>query len=60
MEVIRADGRWKTFYLGEGKKRPASDIVIPENLNQSQIPRYLADFFHELATPSNAGVDIID
>ncbi|PJZ85566.1 DUF7661 family protein [Leptospira harrisiae] len=44
---------WEAFYVGnEGKKRKA-DFIIPENLEESDLCEYLADLFHEYATPTN-------
>ena len=57
IEVIRKDNEWKVFYLGnEGKKRKAEGLVIPSSINESEIEEYIADLFHEMATPSNSEV----
>lgn len=51
VEVIRRDGQWLVYDLGnEGKKRAANDIVIPASINESELSEYLADIFHEWAT----------
>jgi len=51
-----ADG-WIAFYSGnEGKKRPATDIVIPPSLSESKIEQYLADLFHESASQQHPDV----
>jgi hypothetical protein len=51
--VIGAPGRWSAFFLGpDGKRRPA-DFVIPEDLVEDELQQYLADLFHELASPEN-------
>ena len=45
-----ADG-WQAFYPGvEGKRRHATDIVIPPQIEAHDIERYLADLCHEWAT----------
>ena len=42
---------WAAFYLGdEGKRRPATDVIIPESLYAADIAQYLADLCHEWAT----------
>ena len=49
--VSRDAGRWTAFYAGsEGKRRPATDIVIPADTAEQDLPRYLADLCHEWAT----------
>jgi len=52
MEVVRRDGQWLAFYLGnEGKKRLADDLSIPAELDESELMTYLADVYHEWSTP---------
>lgn len=49
--VMRVDGGWKAFYPGaEGKRRLATDIVIPSDVADEDLGRYLADLCHESAT----------
>ncbi len=44
---------WRTFFLGaDGKRRPA-EIVVPVFVAEDELLQYLADLFHESATPSN-------
>ena len=51
--VVGEPGSWRAFHLGnEGKRRPA-DFVIPQELPESALCEYLADLFHEFATPKN-------
>jgi hypothetical protein len=46
-------GNWQAFYLGaEGKRRPA-DFIVPGDVARDEICEYLADLFHEHATPRN-------
>ena len=46
-------GAWRAFYLGaEGKRRPA-DFIIPDDIGADALCEYLADLFHEEATPRN-------
>jgi hypothetical protein len=52
----RREGHWHAYYFGnEGKKRPA-DFVVPPDLPESEVEEYLADLFHEHATPRNSEV----
>ena len=49
-------GAWRAFYFGsEGKRRPA-DFVVPGELAEHELREYLADLFHEDATPRNHSV----
>jgi hypothetical protein len=51
-----APGNWSTFILGdEGKRRPAS-FMVPAFLAEEELCQYLADLFHESATPTNGEV----
>lgn len=46
-------GAWQAFYLGtEGKRRPA-DFIVPADVAEHELCEYLADLFHEEATPRN-------
>ena len=61
VEVELREGRWFAFYVGgEGKKRPAHDLVIPADIVATELPRYLADLCHEWARPGCMQVEIID
>jgi hypothetical protein len=55
--AIRATASgWETFVLGaEGKRRPA-EFVVPEFVPAEGLCQYLADLFHESATPTNGDV----
>lgn len=51
--ITGSDGAWRAFYLGtEGKRRPA-DFVVPSDVAEHELCEYLADLFHEDATPRN-------
>ncbi len=59
--VERSAGGWLAFYAGnEGKKRPATDIVIPDSLVETELAQYLADLFHESASRQHPEVKQID
>ena len=58
--VKKTNTRWSVFYLGdEGKSRPATDIVIPADILESDIENYLSDLFHEWATKQHPVVSKI-
>ena len=49
--VLRSGDRWDASYGGtDGKRRPATDIVIPCDTSEEEIERYLADLCHEWAS----------
>ncbi|MES2320243.1 MAG: hypothetical protein V4631_22425 [Pseudomonadota bacterium] len=55
--VAGVAGVWQAFYLGtEGKRRPA-DFIVPGDVASEEIGEYLADLFHENATPRNNCVE---
>jgi hypothetical protein len=46
-------GAWRGYYFGnEGKRRPA-DFIVPHDVQEEELCEYLADLFHEHATPRN-------
>jgi hypothetical protein len=49
--VAETGTRWSAYYLGaEGKRRPATDIVIPGDITETDLEQYLSDLCHEWAT----------
>jgi len=49
--VVDNDSGWTAFYPGtEGKRRPATDIVIPPDLPEEELAQYLEDLCHEWAS----------
>ena len=55
--IRREDNEWRVFYLGnEGKRRPATDIIVPPDIEQSKLTQYLDDLLHEWATDRNDSV----
>lgn len=49
--ITGSAGAWRAFYLGaDGKRRPA-DFVVPTDVVEDELCEYLADLFHENATP---------
>ena len=54
--IDRIEGRWQAYLLGsEGKRRDAG-WVIPDDLPKELLAQYLADLFHEAATPARPDV----
>jgi hypothetical protein len=55
--VVRRTDRWEVFYLGgEGKRRRAEDISIPDAVPENELEHYVADLCHEWATSRNPKV----
>lgn len=49
--ITGTPGAWQAFYPGsDGKRRPA-DFVVPHDILEDGLLDYLADLFHEDATP---------
>ena len=54
--VAGSAGAWRAFHLGaDGKRRPA-DFIVPRDVQEADLAEYLADLFHENATPRNSSV----
>lgn len=61
MLVSRSQEQWLVYLLGtEGKRRLADDIAIPPDIQDRDIAGYLADFYHEWATPKHNDVVPLD
>jgi hypothetical protein len=59
--VTESKNGWTAFYLGaEGKRRPATDIVVPSGIRESEIEQYLDDLCHEWATKRHPNVRRLD
>ena len=60
VEVVRREPEWVVFYRGnEGKKRLANDIVIPSNIKETELVKYLSDIYHEHSTKRHPEVKIL-
>lgn len=62
MQAERSPQRWRLYLAGpEGKRRPVPDLVVPTDIvTPKALVHFLDDHFHELATPANATVRIVD
>lgn len=57
--VSGSPGAWKAYHLGpDGKRRPA-DFIVPNDIAEVDLCEYLADLFHENATPRNSTAERI-
>lgn len=59
VSIMGTPGAWQAFYLGaEGKRRPA-DFIVPADVAEEDLGEYLADLFHEDASPKHSTVERI-
>lgn len=55
--VTRVNDEWMAVYIGEaGKHRSAPGVAIPPWVTESDLVRFLADLFHESASPARPDV----
>ena len=58
--VTECAAGWQAFWLGDDGKRRAADFIVPDFLIEAELAQYLADLFHEDATPEHPAVVRID
>ena len=59
--VERSAQGWTVFYPGtDGKRRPATDIVVSPDIPESGLQQYLDDLCHEWASERHPGVRRLD
>ena len=59
--IVQREGeRWAVYQSADGRRSLAPDIVIPGSLEATEVSQYLADLFHELATPQHPNVRCLD
>jgi hypothetical protein len=58
---IQREGElWQAFAVGTDGKRSPAGFVVPDFLTERELAQYLADLFHESATPTNGDVRQLD
>lgn len=56
VQITGSPGHWTAWLLGaDGKRRPAN-FIVPDFVPEDELEQYLADLFHESATPTNGSV----
>ena len=61
IEIIKREGEWTAYRCGaEGKKRKLHELKIPNHIPESEVMDYVADIYHEWASPQNSVVVRID
>lgn len=59
--VSRTAHGWTCWYPGpDGKRRPASDLLIPTHIGEAALTNYLADLCHEWASETHPDVRRLD
>lgn len=56
LEIQRENDQWRVYRLSPGKRVPELGIVLPSNLEDSEIGQAIDDLFHELARPGQSVV----
>ena len=55
--AIHTNDGWEMFYLSkDGKRRLATDIYVPNFVNEAEIENYIEDICHEWATEKHPNV----
>jgi len=58
--IVGSQGSWTAYSLASEGKRVPAGFVVPNFLAEEELCQYLADLFHESATPTNGDVLRID
>jgi hypothetical protein len=57
MGAERRDGAWRLYVLSDdGKRRAVHDVAVPPDLEASELLTWLADIYHESASPRHPDV----
>lgn len=59
LEIIRKENRWAAFRIGEGVKVPEENLVVPQDLDTSELITYVEDVYHEFAQPGTS-IKVLD
>ena len=61
MSVQRKDGEWLLFRNSNtGVRARVYEVVIPDDLEESELGTYLADIYHETASEGHSSVVRLD
>jgi hypothetical protein len=59
VEIIRKEKRWIAFRIGEGVKVPERNLIVPQDLEESELITFIEDMFHEYAQPDKS-IEILE
>lgn len=51
LEVLPSTEGWRAYHRSNGLRVSERNLVIPRNLDESELERFLDDHFHEYALP---------
>ena len=54
--IQRQGQQWQAYVIGADGKRAPAGFVVPSFIKEDGLTQYLADLFHECATPTNGEV----
>ncbi len=54
VDLERVEERWVAYRAGEGKRRPLPELVVPGEIDEDGLLRYLDDLCHEMSAPGRA------
>jgi len=60
MAITGQPGSWQPHCPGSNGTRSPADFVIPAEVTEAELAEYLADLFHEDATPRRNTVERLD
>jgi hypothetical protein len=54
VEVLKISDGWMAYRYSNGLRAPLRDLVLPDNLKESDLEQFLDDHYHEYALPGQA------
>ena len=54
LEILRENERWVAYRLEPGKRIKLADLVIPADLDASEVAEFLDDLYHEMSKPGQS------
>lgn len=57
---MRENGRWNAYRIDGNGRHREQDLIVPSDLKESEIPSYLDDILHEVATTTNSEIRRIE
>jgi hypothetical protein len=53
LDIVRKDEAWQMFMLDSGKRIRVNDFAIPSWIDESGLPQFLDDIYHEMGEPGD-------
>jgi hypothetical protein len=51
LDVERSGGHWIAWHVGEGRRRPAPEVLLPPDAAEDSLAGHLDVLFHEYGGP---------